>query len=91
MHHNSPFSVFEHSSGSSIIILFSAWRQALRTVSFITMAIFTKCCISYSGFFDQAFSEYVILGSDFMEDFEWKCINGGSTVLVSAMLGRIAP
>ena len=46
-----------------------------------------------SDFFDQSFSEYVILGSDFFnaEDFEWKCIDGGSAVVISAMLDRIAP
>ncbi|KAG2068177.1 hypothetical protein BDR04DRAFT_1232918 [Suillus decipiens] len=46
-----------------------------------------------SNFFDQAFTEYIILSSEFndLEEYEWKCIEGGSSVVVSTMLNRIAP
>ncbi|KAG1750124.1 hypothetical protein EDB19DRAFT_1678356 [Suillus lakei] len=49
--------------------------------------------IAPSDFFDQAFTEYIILGADFddREGYGWKCIDGGSSVAVSAMLNRIAP
>ncbi|KAG2107115.1 hypothetical protein BD769DRAFT_1675700 [Suillus cothurnatus] len=49
--------------------------------------------IAPSDFFDQAFAEYVILGSEFNDrgDYGWKCIDGGSSVAISAMLNRIAP
>ncbi|KAG1821131.1 uncharacterized protein BJ212DRAFT_1337791 [Suillus subaureus] len=49
--------------------------------------------IAPSDFFDQAFTEYVILGSEFndQKDYGWKCIDGGSSVAISAMLNRIAP
>ncbi|OAX37381.1 FAD/NAD(P)-binding domain-containing protein [Rhizopogon vinicolor AM-OR11-026] len=48
---------------------------------------------AFSNLFDQAFSEFIILGLDFFdaEDTEWKCIDGGSAVVVSAMLDKIAP
>ncbi|KAG2147854.1 putative L-aminoacid oxidase [Suillus bovinus] len=49
--------------------------------------------IAPSDFFDQAFTEYVILSSDFhdLEEYGWKCIDGGASVAISAMLNRIAP
>lgn len=49
--------------------------------------------IAPSDFFDQSFTEYVILSSDFhdWENYGWNCIDGGSSVAVSAMLDRIAP
>jgi monoamine oxidase len=49
--------------------------------------------IAFSDFFDQAFTEYVILDSarNGREDYGWKCIDGGSSVAISAMLNRIAP
>ncbi|KAG1779144.1 hypothetical protein EV702DRAFT_123981 [Suillus placidus] len=49
--------------------------------------------IAPSDFFDQAFTEYIILSADFhdREDYGWKCIDGGSSVAISAMLNRIAP
>lgn len=49
--------------------------------------------IAPSDFFDQAFTEYIILSADFHDpgDYGWKCIDGGSSVAISAMLNRIAP
>ncbi|KAG0695898.1 hypothetical protein DFH29DRAFT_1005025 [Suillus ampliporus] len=50
--------------------------------------------IAPSDFFDQAFTEYIILGADFDDQddhYGWKCIDGGSSVAVSAMLDKIAP
>ncbi|KAG2133638.1 uncharacterized protein EDB93DRAFT_1173834 [Suillus bovinus] len=49
--------------------------------------------IAPSDFFDQGFTEYVILSSDFhdREEYGWKCIDGGASVAISAMLNRIAP
>lgn len=49
--------------------------------------------IAPSDFFDQSFTEFVIMSSDFhdREDYGWKCIDGGSSVAISAMLNRIAP
>ncbi|KAG1887315.1 hypothetical protein F4604DRAFT_1721298, partial [Suillus subluteus] len=49
--------------------------------------------IAPSDFFDQAFTEYVILNSEFndQKDYGWKCIDGGSSVAISAMLNRITP
>lgn len=49
--------------------------------------------VSSSDYFDQAFTEYVIMDLAFngQEDYGWKCIEGGSSVAVSAMLNRIAP
>jgi hypothetical protein len=52
----------------------------------------TEGCISPGNFFDQAFSEYVILGANFTdrEGTKWRCVDDGSAVLISAMLDRIA-
>jgi hypothetical protein len=65
----------------------------LRTRYFDFIAIGTDVHISPSDFFDQAFTEYIILGADFHDpgDYGWKCIDGGSSVAIFAMLKRIAP